>query len=66
MKPFVASHQIRYPILMGENEGMKRYDIQALPVSYLVDTRGRIAATYVGLIDEDNVKANINMLLAER
>lgn len=65
VKPFVASHQITYPILMGDNEAVKRYDIQALPVSYLIDTRGRVAATYVGLIDRENVKANINTLLAE-
>ncbi len=66
VKPFVASHQIAYPILMGDNEAMKRYDTQALPVSYLIDTRGRVAATYVGLIDKENVKANINILLAEK
>lgn len=65
VKPFVASHQITYPILMGDNEAVKRYDIQALPVSYLIDTRGRVAATYVGLIDKENVKANINTLLTE-
>jgi peroxiredoxin len=65
VKPFVASHQITYPILMGDNEGVKRYQIQALPVSYLIDNRGRVAAVYVGLIDRENVKANINTLLAE-
>ncbi len=65
VKPFAASHQITYPILMGDNEVIKRYDIQALPVSYLIDNRGRTAAVYVGLIDKANVKANINTLLAE-
>lgn len=65
VKPFVASHQIAYPILMGENGATKRYDIQALPVSYLIDTHGRVAATYVGLIDKENVKANIDTLLTE-
>ncbi|HXE13091.1 MAG TPA: TlpA disulfide reductase family protein [Bryobacteraceae bacterium] len=66
VKPFVASHHIIYPILMGDNEVTKGYDIQALPVSYLLDNRGRVAATYVGLIDKENVKANINTLLAEK
>lgn len=65
VKPFLASHQVTYSILMGDNEVTKRYDIQALPVSYLIDIRGRVAATYVGLIDKENVKANINTLLAE-
>ncbi len=65
VKPFVASHQITYPILMGDNEAIRRYDIQALPVSYLIDTQGRVAATYVGLIDEENIKTNIDRLLTE-
>lgn len=65
VKPFVASHQITYPILMGDNEAAKRYNIQALPVTYLIDNHGRVAAMYVGLIDRENVKANINTLLAE-
>ena len=65
VKPFVAAHQITYPILMGNEEVTKRYDIQALPVTYLIDVRGRIAATYVGLLDKQNVEANINRLLAE-
>lgn len=63
--PFVTSHEINYPILMAEKEGIKGYDIQALPVSYLIDTHGRIAATYVGLIDRENVKANVHTLLRE-
>jgi len=65
VKPFVASHQITYPILMAQSATLKGYDLQALPVSYLIDTHGRIAATYVGLIDKENVKANIDALLAE-
>jgi peroxiredoxin len=65
VKPFVEAHQIAYPILMGNSKVTRRYDMQALPVTYLIDSRGRIAATYAGLIDEQNVKANINTLLAE-
>jgi peroxiredoxin len=66
VNPFVQAHQIRYPILMGDTDVMKRYDIQALPVTYLIDRSGRIAATYIGLVDKQNVEANINTLLTER
>ncbi len=65
VKPFVRAQQIAYPILMGDAEVIKRYDIQALPVTYLIDPRGRVAATYVGLIDERNVQANVDALIAE-
>ena len=50
---------------MWNNETIKAYDIQALPVSHLVDYHGRVAATDVGLIDKENAKANINTVLAE-
>lgn len=66
VKPFVETHHLPYPILMGDGEVAKRYDIQALPATYLIDSRGRIAATYVGLIDKQNVEDNINTLLAEQ
>lgn len=66
VKPFLKTHQITYPILMGDDEVMKRYDIQALPVTFLIDSRGGIAATYVGLLDKQNAAANIDALLSER
>ncbi len=66
VKPFTAVHGITYPILMGDEKATKAYDIQALPATYLIDPRGRIAATYVGLIDEQNVLVNVNRLLDEK
>jgi peroxiredoxin len=66
VKPFVQTHKVNYPILMADDEVTKRYNIQALPLTYLIDKRGRIAATYIGLVDLDNVKANIQIMLTER
>ncbi|HEY3936227.1 MAG TPA: TlpA disulfide reductase family protein [Bryobacteraceae bacterium] len=66
VKPFVQTHQIKYPILMGNDEVTKVYDIQALPVTHLIDARGRIAATYVGIVDKNDIEANIKVLLKER
>lgn len=65
VKPFMAAHRITYPVLMGDNETNTRYDIQALPVTYLIDAHGRVAAMYVGLIDTEDVKSNIHALLTE-
>jgi thiol-disulfide isomerase/thioredoxin len=31
--PFVQTHKVNYPILMGDNQLTKTYDIQALPVA---------------------------------
>jgi peroxiredoxin len=66
VNPFVEAHKVDYPILMGDDGIAKRYSVEALPVTYLIDRRGRIAAKYVGVVDRANIEANIKMLLAER
>ena len=53
--PFVQRHKINYPILMGDDRVAKAYDMNALPATYLIDRTGRIAATYVGLVDKSDV-----------
>ena len=65
VNPFVETHKVDYPILMGDDGITKRYSVNALPVTYLIDRQGRIAATYVGIVDRANVEANIKTLLAE-
>jgi peroxiredoxin len=66
VNPFVEVHKVDYPILMGDDGITKRYSVNALPVTYLIDRRGHIAATYVGVVDRANIEANIKTLLAER
>ena len=64
--PFVEAHKLDYPILMSYDRITKRYSVNALPVTYLIDQRGCIAATYVGILDRADIEANIKILLAER
>ena len=66
VNPFVQTHKIDYPILMGDDGITRRYSVNALPVIYLIDSRGRIAATYVGIVDRANIEANIRALLGEQ
>jgi peroxiredoxin len=66
VNPFVDSHRVDYPILMGDDAVTKRFSVNALPATYLIDRRGRIAASYVGVVDRANIEANIKTLLAER
>jgi peroxiredoxin len=65
VNPFVEAHKVNYQILMGDDQVTKRYDIQALPLTYLIDRRGRIAASYAGVVDKDNVESNIQTVLKE-
>ena len=43
----------------------KAYNIQALPLTYLIDKEGKVAATYKGVVDPANVEANIKTLLSD-
>lgn len=66
VKPFVAARNINYLILMGDDAFAKSYSVTTLPITYLIDKRGRIAATYTGVVDRADVEKNIKALVAER
>ena len=51
---------------MGNDSVLNAYDVKAYPGTYLIDKSGKIAATYLGVVDKDNVEANIQTLLSER
>jgi peroxiredoxin len=65
VKPFVREHKLNYPILMGDDPVSKLYDIQAMPVTCLIDKQGRVAATYIGIVDKQDIESNIRALLRE-
>jgi peroxiredoxin len=66
VNPFVQTRKVDYPILMGDDRITKHYSVDALPVTFLIDSRGRIAAKYVGIVDRANLEENIKALLTER
>lgn len=66
VRPFVSSHKMNYPILMGNESVFGAYGLNALPATFLIDKSGRIAATYVGVVNKDDVEANLKRLLTER
>ncbi len=66
VRPFIASHGINYPILMGDDATIDAYGFQSYPATYLIDRSGHIAATYVGVVSKKDVETNIKTLLAER
>jgi peroxiredoxin len=63
--PFVRERKIPYPIVMGDSRVTADYDIKALPLTYLIDKKGRVAATYLGVVERANLESNIKALVAE-
>lgn len=66
VRPFIASHRMNYPVLMGDSATEKLYGINAYPASFIIDKTGRIAAKYVGIVDTDNAEANVKTLLQSK
>lgn len=64
VKPFIRSAQVPYRIILGDNATAKKYGIENMPDTFLIDRHGRIAATYAGLVDKDDVEANIRAMLS--
>jgi cytochrome c biogenesis protein CcmG/thiol:disulfide interchange protein DsbE len=66
VKPFLATADVPYRILLGDEALAKRYGIESMPDTFLIDRRGRIAASYTGMVDRENVDANLRAMLAKR
>ena len=65
VKPFLETAKVPYRIILGDQPMAKKYGIETMPDTFLIDRQGRIAATYVGLVDKDNVEANIRNMLSQ-
>jgi peroxiredoxin len=67
LKPFLAEHQIPYQMLLGDDVVAKRYGIEGMPDTFLIDKEGRVAAAYrAGIVDRNDIEANLKTLLSER
>jgi peroxiredoxin len=66
VKPYLAAHAISYPIGVADMAFAERFGVAgALPVTLLIDRRGRIADVHAGMVDKDAWEQEIRALLAE-
>lgn len=66
VKPYVKEKAVNYTILIGNGDVAQRYRVTAMPVTLLIDREGRIAATHTGLVNKQDYKAEVEMLLKEK
>ena len=68
VKTYLAEHPISYPIVLGDMDVLeKTFRLPAsLPVTLLIDRRGRIASTHAGVVEREKFEAEIRQLLEER
>ncbi len=64
IKPFIKENKINYPIVYGNMDVVAAYgNIPSIPTSFIVDKEGKIAASYVGLVDKEVYLKQIKKLL---
>ncbi len=67
VKPFLAENQVPYRMLLGNEATAKRFGIESLPDTFLIDREGKVAAAYrATLVDKDDVEVKIKALLAKQ
>jgi peroxiredoxin len=66
VKPFVTKAAVPYRIVLGNDSSAKAYGIGNMPDTFLIDQEGRIAATYIGMVDKDGLEKNIQRLLVRK
>ena len=64
VKPYLEQMKLNYTVVIG-NEGLgKLYGLDNMPMTLLIDRQGRIAASYVGVVDRTACESKIRALLA--
>jgi cytochrome c biogenesis protein CcmG/thiol:disulfide interchange protein DsbE len=65
IEPYLKKNPISYTIVAGNFETSDPYNVTALPVTVLIDRRGRVAAKHVGVVNKKSFEAELKQLLAE-
>lgn len=53
VRPYLLQQQVNYRVLMGtEPVGALYGGVESLPTTFLIDRKGRIAATHIGLVSK--------------
>jgi len=65
VKPFIAANRLNYPVVIGNDGLAKSYGLTSMPMTFLIDRKGKIAATSVGIVDKSACEREIIQLLAK-
>jgi thiol-disulfide isomerase/thioredoxin len=66
VRQYVALFRVPFPVAFRDAREDGAVDLMGLPVTLLVDRQGRVAKTYVGAVEGEEVAGDVATLLAER
>ncbi|MGA7524853.1 MAG: redoxin domain-containing protein [Acidobacteriaceae bacterium] len=64
--PFMAKAQMDYPVAVGTDAVGARFHVTEMPLTLLIDRKGRVAIAHAGIIDRAQFENDIRALLAEK
>jgi peroxiredoxin len=66
VRPYLQQHPVNYPVVVGDVGLANRFgSMPGLPVTLLIDRKGRIAEFHPGKVDRSAFEAEIRQVLAE-
>jgi peroxiredoxin len=65
VKPYLAAHQLNYPIVIGSQDLADQYGMASLPMTLLIDRNGKVAEADAGMVDKDAFENKIKALLRQ-
>ena len=66
VKPFLAQKNIGYAVVIGNEALAKKYNLESMPLTLLIDRNGRIAVSHAGVVNKDDFESYIKLLLLEQ
>ncbi len=67
LKPFIENYGINYPVVLGNEKVVKDYGgVNAIPTSFVIDQKGFIIDSHVGLVPKSVYEDKIKMLLGKK
>lgn len=64
---FIKNYEINYPIVYGNEKVVADYgNIQSIPTAFVIDKKGNIVDTHVGLVPKENYVNKIKELLKKK
>ena len=67
VRPYINEHPFNYPIVAGNVAALaKTFKITGLPLTILIDRKGKIVDAHAGVVDKDAWEQEVRAVLEER
>lgn len=66
VKPFIAAKRVNYPVVIGDAGLAKKYGLEAMPMTLVIDRDGKIAVSHTGLVDKAGFDGEVRAVLGEK